>query len=136
MHEISKIGYSGPGVKKVNQDNTFIYKNFLGDPSSMYLSVCDGHGMYGHHVSGYIKDLLPNMMNAELSKNKDPEKRNYIIEQVFLNVNYKLCNDHTIDTNFSGSTCVSLIVNTESLVCANIGDSRCVLGRFINGCKI
>jgi serine/threonine protein phosphatase PrpC len=89
--------------------------------------------MYGHHVSGYIKEALPNTMNAELTRNKDPEKRNYLIEQVFLNVNNKLCNDHSIDTNFSGSTCVSLIINPETLVCANIGDSRCVLGRLING---
>ncbi len=108
----------------------------MGESSSYYFGVCDGHGLYGHHVSGYVRDLLPNLMNSELLKNKDPEKRNYLIENVFLNVNNKLCNDRSIDTNFSGSTCVSLIVNSESLVCANIGDSRCVLGRFINGCKI
>jgi serine/threonine protein phosphatase PrpC len=100
----------------------------------MYIGVCDGHGMYGHNVSAYIKDVLPNTMNSELLKSKDPEKRNYIIEQVFLNVNNKLCNDYSIDTNFSGTTCVSLILNSESLICANIGDSRCVLGRFINEC--
>jgi serine/threonine protein phosphatase PrpC len=89
--------------------------------------------MYGHNVSGYVKELLPNTMNSELSKNRDLDKRNQIIENVFIYVNNKLCNDYSIDTNFSGSTCVSLIINSDSLICANIGDSRCVLGRFTNG---
>ena len=56
-----------------------------------------------------------------------------IIEDVFIDTNYKLSNCDVIDTVFSGSTCVSLIYTPEKVICANVGDSRAVLGRCING---
>jgi serine/threonine protein phosphatase PrpC len=34
---------------------------------------------------------------------------------------------------FSGSTCVSLIYTPEKVICANVGDSRAVLGKYVNG---
>lgn len=39
MHDITRTGYSGPGVKKFNQDNFFIYKNFNNNPNSIYFGV-------------------------------------------------------------------------------------------------
>jgi hypothetical protein len=39
MHDFTRTGFSGYGVKKVNQDNFFIYKNFLGNPNYMFLGV-------------------------------------------------------------------------------------------------
>ena len=133
IYEITKAGCSAPGIKKTNQDNYFVMDKLMNDPSSYYLGVCDGHGLHGHDVSKFIKDTLPNEVNIELTRNKDPSKRNYIIEQVFLNVNFKLINDPNIDTTFSGSTCVTVICTSESIICANIGDSRAVLGRCIDG---
>lgn len=136
FYEISKVGYSGHGVKKINQDSKFVFSNLLNNPNYYFLGVCDGHGSYGHDVSKYISEILPIEVNSELIRNKDESKRNYIIEQVFLNVNFKLFNDSYIDTTFSGSTCVTVICTNDSLICANIGDSRAVLGRNINGSTI
>jgi serine/threonine protein phosphatase PrpC len=107
----------------------------MNDSNNHYIGVCDGHGMFGHDVSKFVIDMLPNELNVELTRNKDPSKRNYIIEQVFLNVNLKLFNDSYIDTTFSGSTCVTVICTADSLVCSNIGDSRAVLGRFVDGSR-
>lgn len=39
LEELSKIGFSGYGVKKVNQDNLFIVKNFMDEPDNIYLAV-------------------------------------------------------------------------------------------------
>ena len=39
IDEISQIGYSGPGVKKINQDNTFVFDNFNNNPLHIYLGV-------------------------------------------------------------------------------------------------
>ena len=36
-----------------------------------------------------------------------------------------------IDSDLSGSTCVSVIYTPIKLIIANIGDSRCVLGKCI-----
>lgn len=60
-------------------------------------------------------------------------KINSIVEDVFLETNYKLQTSDTIDTTFSGSTCVSLIYTPEKIISANVGDSRAVLGRCVNG---
>lgn len=41
--------------------------------------------------------------------------------------------DIRVDTNFSGSTCVSLIHTPNKIVTINVGDSRAVLGRCVDG---
>lgn len=135
VYEISRIGYQGPGVKKHNQDNYFIFENFLNNPDSIYLAVCDGHGINGHDVSKFLRENLPNEVNKEWinSINKgitlNKSQRQKLIEDSFIKVNKSVINNLESDTNFSGSTCVSLIYNTDSLICANVGDSRCVVGR-------
>jgi hypothetical protein len=39
IHEFSKVGFSGYGVKKTNQDNYFVFKNFVGNPNHYYMAV-------------------------------------------------------------------------------------------------
>jgi serine/threonine protein phosphatase PrpC len=139
IYDVSRMGYSGPNVKKVNQDNLFIFNNFNDTPNSIFMAVCDGHGMYGHDVSNYLKENLPISLNNEF-KNKSKLKEgkfnvNKSIEDVFQSNNSRLFNQATIDTNFSGSTCVSVIYYEDKLICANVGDSRAILGRFVNGSK-
>ena len=58
---------------------------------------------------------------------------NKVIHDSFIHINSILCNETIIDTNFSGSTCVSVIYTPERLVCCNVGDSRAVLGKLFNG---
>jgi hypothetical protein len=144
---ISKMGYSGPGVKKVNQDNLFMYTNFNDEKHCIYTAVCDGHGMFGHEVSSYLRDHLPVHLHNELRAKKvdlrtcnvlipkssnsspPPVQIKEIIEDAFLSINMKLFNDTKIDTAFSGSTCVSVIYTGNKLICANVGDSRAVVGQ-------
>lgn len=139
VYEISRIGYQGPGVKKFNQDNYFIFENFLNNPDSIYLSVCDGHGTNGHDVSKFLRENLPNEVNKNWlycqEQKKSPltrEEYHKVIEDSFKRTNNMVINNLESDTNFSGSTCVSLIYNIDHLICANVGDSRCTLGRKIS----
>jgi hypothetical protein len=39
IHEFSKVGFSGYGVKKTNQDNYFVFKNFVGNSNHYYMAV-------------------------------------------------------------------------------------------------
>lgn len=39
IQELSKMGFSGYGVKKVNQDNLFIVKNFMDEQDNIYMAV-------------------------------------------------------------------------------------------------
>lgn len=129
IYEISRIGYQGPGVKKQNQDNYFIYENFLNDSDSIFLGVCDGHGIYGHDVSKFLRETIPKEVNNKLLNLNNQNLKNDVIKNTFIDVNNSLISKYKNDVKFSGSTCVSLIYNLNSLLCANVGDSRCVLGK-------
>ena len=117
-------GYSSPGVQKINQDNFFIIKEFLGDEEQFFLGVCDGHGTYGHLVSEYISKIMPNFLQ-DISDES--------IISSFNLTNKSLIHNTKIDCSLSGSTCTSLIINLEKIICANLGDSRAVLARYENG---
>lgn len=57
---------------------------------------------------------------------------NKVVENNIILTNSKLSNCSEIDSNFSGSTCNSILINNEMIVCANVGDSRSILGKVNN----
>ena len=120
----SMAGYSAPGVSKTNQDNYFIVKEFLDDPEQFFMGVCDGHGSYGHLISEYIcnnlEKYIKNISNNEITK-------------AFYQTQKNLIENSKIDCTLSGSTCNSLIISTNKIICANLGDCRAVLARYENG---
>ena len=133
------VGFDGEEPKENNQDNYFIYKNFMNKKKYIYMSVCDGHGVEGHFVSDFIKEILPYDMSENLKffniltdNEKEKEKIFDVIKETFINANEKLVSNEEINSLFSGSTCVSVIYTPEKLIVSNIGDSRAVLGRLIN----
>ena len=135
----SHVGFDGEEPKENNQDNYFIYKNFMNKKDYIYMSVCDGHGIEGHFVSDFMKEILPydmseNLKNFDLMTKdlKEKEKINQIIKETFIIANDKLVENEEINSLFSGSTCVSVIYTPYKLIVPNIGDSRAVLGRLIN----
>ena len=133
------VGFDGEEPKENNQDNYFIYKNFMNKKDYIYMSVCDGHGIEGHFVSDFMKEILPYDMSENLKlcnlmteNEKEREKIHQIIKETFVLANEKLVYNEEINSLFSGSTCVSVIYTPEKLIVPNIGDSRAVLGRLIN----
>ena len=139
LQSICKIGYAGPGVKKKNQDNFFIYKNFLNNSDLIFLGVCDGHGMFGHDISGYLVNTLPQNLHSNLLKENIPsiildsdfQKISDITSNTFVQTNLNMVNSTSIDCTYSGTTCSSLIFSPEKIISLNVGDSRCVLGKCI-----
>ena len=136
---ICKKGFAGPGIKKTNQDNYFIYKNFLNNNNYSYIGVCDGHGILGQDISSFLVNNLPQNLNNDLLnqniKNISSEKLQNIskyIDASFIQTNIKLNTDERIDSTFSGSTCSSLIYSPKKLITINVGDSRCILGKYNN----
>jgi len=53
--------------------------------------------------------------------------------KAFLTVADGLYKDSRINLRFSGSTCVSVLIVGTKVFCANVGDSRAVLVRAIQG---
>ena len=127
------VGFDGEEPKENNQDNYFIFRNFADHKDYIYMSVCDGHGIEGHFVSEFIKEVLPYYMSENL-KDKNILKETKIVHQIitetFLIVNNMLVENENINSLFSGSTCISVIFTPERLIVPNIGDSRAVLGRY------
>ena len=142
IHHFTHVGFNGERDKDFNQDIAFLEKNFAGNNSYLYLAVCDGHGLEGHEVSGFIKRVLPKELSKSLyqkdilTNDKNDKKKIYnIIGQTFIKVNEQLISNETINSIFSGTTCVSVIYTPIKLICANIGDSRAVLGRYDQNLK-
>ena len=142
IHHFTHVGFNGEKDKDFNQDIAFLEKNFAGNNSFLYMAVCDGHGVEGHEVSGFIKRILPKELSSALNNkdilnnDKNSKKKIYnIIGETFIKVNEKLISNESINSIFSGTTCVSVIYTPIKLICANIGDSRAVLGRFDNNLK-
>ena len=130
IHDISKTGLSGD-EKKVNQDRDFIFHNFVSGFENIFMGVCDGHGFFGHEISEFIKENLPMDLNRiikskKLDLNKDDLSK--VLIETFKMENESLKRYKQIDSDLSGSTCVSVIYNPKKLIIANLGDSRCVLG--------
>ncbi len=134
IHDISKTGLSGED-KKVNQDRYFIFRNFVSGSENIFMGVLDGHGYYGHEVSEYIKENLPMDLNSILKMKKLnllKDDLSQTIKQTFEMENNSLLRNEQIDSNLSGTTCVSVIYTPEKLITANLGNSRCILGKKIN----
>ncbi|EAS01080.1 protein phosphatase 2C containing protein (macronuclear) [Tetrahymena thermophila SB210] len=128
---------------KTNQDSYIITNNFCKQKSKYFFSVCDGHGINGHHASQYVKKVLgPNIeffMKQfckeefyQLESNQNPIENVSAITQALTSGYLKTAAgllDSGIDITFSGSTCVGVYVTAERYWCANIGDSRAVIAR-------
>jgi hypothetical protein len=55
----TRTGSSQGKTKAFNQDDFFISPSFCDIQAQTLLAVLDGHGMYGHEVSAYVKKHLP-----------------------------------------------------------------------------
>ena len=134
---LTKKGFWQPGIEKPNQDNYFIFKNLNNDKNILYMGICDGHGIYGKEVSSFISQNLPKKLNENIIKSKiNINKENIsliskIIKNVFIDINKSLILNKNIDTSKSGSTCCSIILSQKKIISINLGDSRCILGKYI-----
>ena len=137
IESLCQVGYSGPGIVKYNQDNFFVYKNLNDENNVLFIGVCDGHGLLGHDVSKYLINHLPENLNKALKKtNKYINHKETLyktMKEVFIKTNKDLCSSPFIDTQFSGSTCVTIILTKNEIISGNAGDSRAVMGRCKNG---
>ena len=126
INSCTLAGYTNTGRQKLNQDKFFIKKEFLEQPEQFFIGVCDGHGMFGHFVSEYVTKFLPEKIKS-ISTDES-------IKEAFLTIQKSLLNENTkIDISLSGTTCTSVIISPEKIICANIGDSRAILARYENG---
>lgn len=93
----------------------------------------DGHGNSGHLASEFIVNSLPDKLLDLFLYEKPNADSHQNLTEGFLRLHNELIDNHEIDTRFSGTTCISTIISKEKIVCANLGDSRAVLGKCVKG---
>lgn len=121
----TRQGYIPGNPGKVNQDAYICVEKVLGDPAMSLFAVCDGHGVNGHDVSAYLKTRLPKAIMQEPGCKQHPGRS---LAQSILRLNQEMLTG-TVDVSMSGSTCIAVVLRNEHLWCANVGDSRAVIGR-------
>jgi len=138
IFSLTKKGFWQPETEKPNQDNFFIFKNITSESNNYFIGVCDGHGKYGKEISSFISINLPlnlkqNFLDNKIKINKESLSTiTKIITKTFIQTNLSLNLNSNIGTSSSGSTCSSIILTPYRLISINLGDSRCVLGKYNN----
>ena len=132
---LSKKGKGLPEEpEKINQDNLFKLK--FENLNLSFYGVCDGHGDDGHLISKFISTSLPYFIYEELKKNSIYNNINSyiskIFENIFLQLNSLLINNKEINSAFSGTTCISLLLCNNQIISCNLGDSRAIKGQLFN----
>ncbi|OMJ77981.1 hypothetical protein SteCoe_22302 [Stentor coeruleus] len=127
----SRIGSVMDISKPQNQDNFIITSNLKSLRGQYLFAVCDGHGEDGHEVSSLIKKKFPKILLRNLPENPSGNKEIYYeaIRKSYSEINNLVMNGN-FDSEYSGSTFVSVLIVGNHVFCANVGDSRAVLGRF------
>ena len=99
----------------------------------------DGHGINGHDVSEFLKERLPKNVGDVFKKDKlnaNSTNLDLYLKEIFVRTNQEIIKEVVPSVQFSGSTCISVIYTDKKLICANVGDSRAVMGRCTNKGKI
>jgi serine/threonine protein phosphatase PrpC len=94
------------------------------------MGVCDGHGESGHHVSGLVSKTLPGIIRETYGHfvGRVVDLWPTVLIESYKQVVTDLSRQ-SFDSTYSGSTSVTVVYAGGSLICANVGDSRAVLGR-------
>ena len=126
--------------KPNNQDEFFVIQDYGQCRSQTLLGVMDGHGLYGHEVSAHIKKQLPVLIESSMPQEIDYSTIEVSpttlrqIEQAFVQgyeqTQKSLVHKKSIDINYSGSTAISVLLRHRTCICANLGDSRAIIGRY------
>lgn len=135
---VSQKGYYPNSLGKANQDSYLVCESILGDPNCNLFGIFDGHGEFGDYCSYFSADQLPNYLQQELTHNGGVEalnthKRNDIYTKAFLETNFALHSDRSIEDSLSGTTGITILQKGNKLYVANVGDSRAIIASEVDG---
>ena len=102
--------------KKILFETTYIKKN-----NELLALIKE----FNEKIKKIISKNIKNLSNADITLLSS------IFQETFVETNISLNSDERIDSSYSGSTCVSLLFTPTRIYCINVGDSRCLLGKYI-----
>eukprot|EP00879_Flechtneria_rotunda_P010667 GHRR01011148.1.p1 GENE.GHRR01011148.1~~GHRR01011148.1.p1 ORF type:complete len:419 (+),score=173.69 GHRR01011148.1:342-1598(+) len=122
----TQAGADPGGNTKDNQDAWCVQEQLAGQDMVLF-GVFDGHGQEGKIVSHTICQNLPKILST-LGQCK-PATLDAALSAAFPEANNTLQQIPGLDADLSGSTGIVAVLAQSKLVVANLGDSRCVLGK-------
>jgi len=125
---MSKKGHAPYNPRKNNQD-ALIMKD---DAATNTLILCalDGHGEHGDAVACAFRDQLAGQMMNHPSWTTDVKRA---AADAIMTIENATIRNFRIDTEFSGTTLSMAIIRGNTITGVNIGDSRVIIGKSVNG---
>lgn len=110
---------------KSNQDSVIECRELC--PDIWFVAVCDGHGKLGGEISRFVSVKLPEVLSCQQNLAGNPKEAlviaiDSVCQQLF---------DSNLDFRFSGTTLIALLITPKEAICANVGDSRAILGGML-----
>jgi cGMP-dependent protein kinase len=108
-----------------------VIRDFNNDPSSLFLSVFDGHGPKGTPCSVFARHFLPVYLTTALRHTRKPE---VALAAAYMHTNSQMHAQSESSTTkkwesrVSGTTAACCLLINNTLYTANAGDSRVVIG--------
>ncbi|KAA0159903.1 hypothetical protein FNF28_05631 [Cafeteria roenbergensis] len=127
----SSQGHIGePDAPYTNQDNLVVVEGIGNVARRCLFAVFDGHGPSGNQASAFARDLLPDVLVNDRRFRDQPVAAMAAafpkLHRKYLAASSQLGN-RVMDSQVSGTTGLALLVDGDTLVCANCGDCRAII---------
>lgn len=132
----SRTGWRPFSISKENQDSLALMLP-LPDPLAEYsiFGVFDGHGTAGHKVSSYVAEHVTTNFKIILGADRTlPAEA--ALRRACVQTNRVLLAQKALDVSMTGTTAAVAVVHERQLICANVGDSRIVVGTMRKGSHV
>lgn len=113
-----------PTFNKENQDTLIALPNLNNREWQHFFAVGDGHGENGHLISRTLRNYFTEVLSNNPNFYFRPQENLYMSFRGGL----ERCIKENIDLSASGSTFVGCYLINRKLYCANVGDSRAIIG--------
>ena len=123
---LTQRGYYPHQPDKANQDAFSVVPSVTKE--GHWFAVYDGHGPCGEKISGYAREHVSKRFKS--AREAELKSVDDALSVAHLAANTEVANAPSIDDSQSGSTAVSVFVDSKTgdVYVANVGDSRAMLG--------
>lgn len=118
------------GKQRRNQDALIIQTSIIESKDVYFFAVIDGHGPLGHKAARLVCRGLVERVKKNLKRGRENPREMLI--RCFEEVEQYLETNAPEVIESSGTTCIAALQIEHKLYVANIGDSRCFIGRHRN----
>lgn len=126
----SRTGWEPIRAAKENQDCLIALVPWGPGSAFNLFGALDGHGRHGHQCAIFVAEKVVSYLGKTLQEFAHPDVIAATMHKAVMYAERKLeAHASIVDFQLSGSTGVFVLVRGTTMFCANVGDSRAVIGR-------